>query len=82
VRDPDTGEATGHLLEGAHFNLVWPKLADVDDTTRDVQIATALEAYASAGITSVVEMALEEPALLAMARAHYVRARLIGNQAE
>jgi predicted amidohydrolase YtcJ len=68
VRDPKTGQATGHLLESAHFELVLPLLAQVDDETRDGYVETALEAFARAGITSVVEMAMEEDALESLAR--------------
>ncbi len=68
ARDPETGEATGHLLESASFELVAPLLVQVDDTVRDGYVSTALEAFACAGITSVVEMALEEDALESIAR--------------
>ena len=68
ARDPETGEATGHLLESASFELVQPLLADVDDEVRDGYVTTALAAFARAGITSVVEMALEENALESIAR--------------
>ena len=69
ARDPDTGEATGHLLESASFELVTPLLAQVDDEVRDGYVSSALEAFARAGITTVVEMALEEDALESIARA-------------
>ena len=69
ARDPETGEATGHLLESANFELVGPLLAQVDDEVRDGYVASALEAFARAGITTVVEMALEEDALESIARA-------------
>lgn len=68
ARDPDTGEATGHLLESASFEMVTPLLAKVDDDTRDGYVSTALEAFARAGITTVVEMALEEDALESLVR--------------
>ncbi|MEQ8665389.1 MAG: amidohydrolase [Rhodospirillales bacterium] len=68
VRDPETGEATGWLQETATTNLVWPLLSNVTDAERDAQVAAALGAFARAGITSVVEMALEERALESMAR--------------
>ena len=68
VRDPNMGHATGHLLENASVLFVWPLLADVEDEVRDGQVTTALEAFARAGITTAVEMALEEPALESMAR--------------
>ncbi len=68
ARDPETGEATGHLLESASFELVQPLLAKVDDHVRDGYVSTAFEAFARAGITTVVEMALEEEALESIAR--------------
>lgn len=68
VRDPETGEATGHLLESASFNLVAPLLSRVPDDVRDGYVSTAFDAYARAGITTVVEMALEEDALESIAR--------------
>lgn len=68
ARDPETGEATGHLLESAHFEMVTPLLAQVDDKVRDGYVSSALEAFARAGITTVVEMALEEDALESIAR--------------
>ena len=68
ARDPETGEATGHLLESAGFEMVVPLLAQVEDGVRDGYVATALEAFARAGITSVAEMALEEDALESLAR--------------
>ena len=68
VRDPETGEATGHLLENASVNYVWALLNQMEPQVREQHISTALEAFTRAGITSVVEMALEEPDLEAMAR--------------
>ncbi|MFT5502459.1 MAG: putative amidohydrolase YtcJ [Gammaproteobacteria bacterium] len=68
VRDPETGEATGHLLENASVNYVWALLGKIGDDELEQRITTAIEAFSRAGITSVVEMAMEEPALEAMAR--------------
>jgi hypothetical protein len=68
VRNPETGEATGHLLENASVNYVWTLLNQMQPSVREQHISTALEAFTRAGITSVVEMALEEPDLEAMAR--------------
>jgi predicted amidohydrolase YtcJ len=68
VRNPETGEATGHLLENASVNYVWALLGKVEDSELEQHITTAIEAFTRAGITSVVEMAMEEPALEAMAR--------------
>ena len=68
VRDPETGDATGYLLENASVNYVWSLLNEMEPQVREQHISTALEAFSRAGITSVVEMALEEPDLEAMAR--------------
>ena len=70
VRDPDTGEATGHLLESATAMWVWPLLANVPDQARERHVVTALDAFARAGITGAVEMALEEPVLRTMQALH------------
>ena len=69
VRDPSTGQATGHLLETATVELVWPLLANVDDATRDAHLAAALRAYNEAGVTSAVDMAVNGDMLAAMQRA-------------
>ncbi|MFT5112901.1 MAG: putative amidohydrolase YtcJ [Parasphingorhabdus sp.] len=69
VRDSDTGKATGYLLENASVEHVWSLLGKLDDEVLDQHLNTALNAFSRAGITSVVEMALEEPVLQAMARA-------------
>ena len=68
VRDTKTGEATGHLLENASVNYVWSLLNKMEPEIQDQHISIALEAFTRAGITGVVEMALEEPALESMAR--------------
>jgi len=68
VRDPDSGEATGYLLENASVNHVWSLLNNVEPQVLDRHIATALDAFSRAGITSVVEMALEESHLESMLR--------------
>jgi len=68
VRDPDSGEATGYLLENASVNYVWALLNKLEPAVRDRHIATALDAFSRAGITSVVEMALEESHLESMLR--------------
>ncbi|MEM7561752.1 MAG: amidohydrolase [Pseudomonadota bacterium] len=68
VRDPKTGEATGFLLENASVNYVWTLLNNVDETTMDDFNRTALEAFVRSGITSVVDMAMEEPALESLQR--------------
>jgi predicted amidohydrolase YtcJ len=68
VRDETTGEATGYLLENASVNYVWTLLNNISEQVVEQHITTALDAFVRAGITSVVEMALEEPALKAMER--------------
>jgi predicted amidohydrolase YtcJ len=69
VRDA-TGEATGHLVETAALELVWPYLAGVaTDTDRDAHLAAAMSAYSACGVTGAVDMALDGDALAAMARA-------------
>ncbi|MCU1396607.1 MAG: putative hydrolase [Ilumatobacteraceae bacterium] len=82
VRDPVTGEATGHLLENASVNMVWPMLADVDDATRDGYLRAALDAYNAAGVTTAVDMALDGDMLGAMQRAETAGAlsvRVVGH---
>jgi predicted amidohydrolase YtcJ len=69
VRDPVSGEATGHLLENATVELVWPLLARVSDAERDAQLALAIEAYNESGVTAAVDMALSADALATMHRA-------------
>ncbi|MGY1813598.1 amidohydrolase [Blastococcus sp. SYSU D00820] len=70
ARDPATGEPTGHIDETAMHELVWPFLAARrTDDDRDRHLAAALSAYAADGITGVVDMAVDEHGLAAMARA-------------
>jgi predicted amidohydrolase YtcJ len=82
VRDPATGEATGWLQETATTEMVWPLLNQASDAELEARILAALDAFARAGITSIVEMALEEPALEAAARlqaAGRLTARVVGH---
>ncbi|MEQ8828360.1 MAG: amidohydrolase [Alphaproteobacteria bacterium] len=82
VRDPKTGVATGWLQETATTNLVWPLLNTVSDDELDLQVTAALDAFARAGITSIVEMALEEQALESVARMQAsgrLSARVVGH---
>jgi predicted amidohydrolase YtcJ len=82
VRDPETGVATGHLLENASVNLVWPLLARVDDATRDGHLAAALRAYNESGVTTAVDMAMDPPMLHSMWRAEedgQLTVRIIGH---
>lgn len=69
VRDPRTGEATGHLLENATVTMVWPLLARVDDATRDRYLSAALGAYVESGVTAAVDMALDRAMFDTMRRA-------------
>ncbi len=83
VRDPRTGEATGHIDETAMQDIVWPFLAARrTDADRDRHLTAAVTAYAAAGITGVVDMAVDELGLAAMDRAHRAGAlpvRLVGH---
>lgn len=70
VRDPATGEPTGHLEETAAQQLVWRFLAERStDADRDRAVLAAMTAYLSSGVTSVVDMALDEQGLAALTRA-------------
>jgi predicted amidohydrolase YtcJ len=68
VRD-SKGAATGLLLENASYFMVWPLLANVDDATHDRHLAAAMHAYAEAGVTTAVDMALDHAGLDTMLRA-------------
>ncbi|RBY89031.1 amidohydrolase [Blastococcus sp. TBT05-19] len=70
ARDPVTGEPTGHIDETAMSEIVWPFLAaQRTDADRDRHFDAAMTAYASNGITGVIDMAVDEHGLAAMARA-------------
>lgn len=70
ARDPVTGEPTGHLIETAVHEYVWPFLDRANtDLDRDRALAAAAAAYLDAGVTGVVDMALDETSLAAMLRA-------------
>lgn len=83
ARDPRTGEATGFVDETAMQEIVWPFLASRrTDADRDRHLAAAVTAYAASGITGVVDMAVEELGLAAMARAHHageLPVRIVGH---
>lgn len=69
VRDSG-GEPTGHLEETAAIGIVWPFLAETNsDTDRDRALDAAIGAYLSSGVTTAVDMALDEHNLAAMVRA-------------
>ncbi|MDN4611533.1 amidohydrolase [Arthrobacter burdickii] len=70
TRDPETGEATGMLLETAAQQIVWPALArQATDTDRDSWLESAISHYLASGVTSVVDMAVEDNDLQAFLRA-------------
>jgi predicted amidohydrolase YtcJ len=59
-RLPD-GSAAGMLYERAAHELGWAYLASItSDEDREEHIARALEAFAAAGVTSVVDMGMDE----------------------
>jgi predicted amidohydrolase YtcJ len=79
VRD-EAGEATGHLVETAALELVWPHLAGLaTDADRDAHLAAAMSAYAASGVTGAVDMALDSDALAAMARADPSTLRIVAH---
>jgi predicted amidohydrolase YtcJ len=64
------GEATGFLEETAASSLAWPFLDSVaTDPDRDRALAAITSAYTSSGVTTVVDMALDDVALDALDRA-------------
>jgi predicted amidohydrolase YtcJ len=64
------GEATGFLEETAASALAWPFLDSVaTDRDRDRALAAITSAYTSSGVTTVVDMALDDVALDALDRA-------------
>ncbi|KAI9012466.1 amidohydrolase family protein [Hyaloraphidium curvatum] len=68
VRD-ENGDATGHLVETAHFESTFPIINGGAAELRAKRFAAAMKAYNSTGVTAAVEMALEKPALETMLRA-------------
>jgi predicted amidohydrolase YtcJ len=58
-RDPDTGDATGYLLETAMHRHMWSFLERTDDATRDRHLATAMLALNESGTTAAVDMAVD-----------------------
>lgn len=69
VRDAG-GDATGFLEETAAQTLVWPFLDSVGtDRDRDRALGAIAAAYTSSGVTTVVDMALDDLALAALTRA-------------
>ena len=68
VRDPASGEATGHLQENAAVNYVWALLARAGAPDRRRHLDATVAAYNASGVTTCVDMAFDE-AGLATARA-------------
>lgn len=63
------GDPDGMLYETAAQQIVWPHLDAVStDDERDAALDRAFEAYLAAGVTGVVDMALEQTALDALDR--------------
>lgn len=70
ARDPETGEATGLLLETAAQQIVWPMLArQASDADRDSWLETAISHYLVSGVTSAVDMCVGDDDLEAFLRA-------------
>jgi predicted amidohydrolase YtcJ len=70
TRDPETGEATGMLLETVAQQIVWPALArQATDEDRDSWIDSAISHYLASGVTSAVDMAVGDDDLEAFLRA-------------
>ncbi|MDR6612049.1 amidohydrolase [Leifsonia sp. 1010] len=69
VRDAD-GEPTGLLLETAATQYAWAQRdAATTDADRDAQVERTLAAYAAAGVTGAVDMAMDAYGLEALRRA-------------
>jgi predicted amidohydrolase YtcJ len=70
VRDPQTGEATGHLLERASLGLMRDFLdSTVTDGDRDAALAAAFSHYLTVGVTAAVDMGLNAEDLATLERA-------------
>jgi predicted amidohydrolase YtcJ len=70
VRDPASGEPTGHIDETAMHLLVVPLLdTAATDSDRDRYLAQALAGYRASGVTGVTDMALNAATLRVMSRA-------------
>jgi predicted amidohydrolase YtcJ len=69
-RDPDTGEATGMLLENAALQLMRGFLDQtVTAEQRDAMLAEAFDRYLAAGVTGAVDMAMVPDDLASLERA-------------
>jgi predicted amidohydrolase YtcJ len=82
-RDPVTGEATGFLEENAAGVYAWDHLERItDDATRLSHLRAAVEACNAAGLTGVVDMAMRDSDLAAMAAAEadgWLDLRVVGH---
>jgi len=56
ARDPETGEATGYLVENALSLVSDVALADYDDTQLGSGLAAALDTFSAGGLTGVAEI--------------------------
>ncbi len=80
----EQGEPTGYVDETAMHYQVWPMLAAVaeGDAERDEFLEQALLGYRRCGVSTTVDMGIEEPMLAAMARAEKagtLTGRIIGH---
>ncbi len=67
VRDA-TGAPTGLLLETACENLAWPIANRASPAEQDAHLRATIDAYHASGVTTSVDMGLDESALRAMER--------------
>ncbi len=68
LRDPDSGDATGILIDMAE-DLVWRVLPEADDAEWDRRLLAASEDALSRGLTGIHEMGSKAPAIAALRRA-------------
>jgi predicted amidohydrolase YtcJ len=82
-RDPGSGAATGFLEENAAGVYAWDHLERItDDATRLRHLRAAIEACNAAGVTGVVDMAMRDADLAAMATAEaegWLGLRVVGH---
>lgn len=70
VRDPESGQATGLLLETAAEQFAWSTLAEkTTDEERDDALRRMFESYLAAGVTAGVDMAFNAQDLATFERA-------------
>ncbi|KAJ9479467.1 Amidohydro_3 domain-containing protein [Pseudozyma hubeiensis] len=64
VRDPETGKASGLLLEMANIIFVWPKLANMaTKKEQEASFMRACDSYHESGFTGGIDMALDSLSL-------------------